>query len=323
MTSAPPFAPVAADLARLETMLQASIEADGEAGQAVGQLLGAGGKRLRPALLLLAARLGPRYDFDSVAPAALGVELAHAATLIHDDVIDSAPTRRGVPTLSALHGDATAIVVGDYYFAKAYRETSRARGAELVPLLAETVMQMCVGELRQQAMQRRYRIELDEYTRRIELKTARLFAYSCIAGAVLGGLDEQGESALASYGLALGLAFQVADDVLDYAASEAETGKPVAHDLLEGNSTLPLLLALADPRFAEQLRELVVEGSSPTVEQVAAVVEIVRASEAITQARAVARRHADDARAALRRFPDSPPRQALAELCDYVVLRTG
>jgi geranylgeranyl pyrophosphate synthase len=198
---------------------------------------------------------------------------------------------------------------------------SAAKRPELVALLAEAVMQMCVGEIRQQAMRYRYRIAVDEYMRRIELKTARLMALCCTTGAILGGLDETGESALATYGLALGLAFQIADDVLDYIGEPGDVGKPVGGDLIEGHSTLPLLLALDVPATAERISRVLQDGAPVQQAQLPVVLAAVRDDGAPERALEQARSHAAEARAALHRFPDSPARQALTELTEYVVAR--
>ena len=207
----------------------------------MADLFAAGGKRIRPALVLLSARIGT-YDLDRLMPAAVAVELTHAATLVHDDVIDRATTRRGRPTVAARLGDEPAIVVGDYYFAKAYEQAANTQTPEVVTILAEAVMKICAGEVRQQAIRRHYDTTLDEYMPRIEAKTATLLSACCDIGALLGGLDEGVRSHLRDYGRLLGLAFQIADAVLDYTGIEDEVGKPIGHDVAEGFATLPLML---------------------------------------------------------------------------------
>jgi heptaprenyl diphosphate synthase len=285
----------------------------------MGELVRAGGKRLRPALVLLAANLG-RYRFERVAPAAIAVELVHAATLVHDDVIDRSDTRRGRPTVRARQGDEPAIVVGDFYFAKAYREASRTEVPEVVSLLAAAVMRVCHGELQQQRTRHRYRLSVDRYLRRIELKTASLLAASCEVGALLGELDDEGRRALTRYGQRLGMAFQVADDVLDYLGSEEEVGKPVGHDLLEGFATLPLMLAL-EGAAAPRLRGLLREGQPIGTAEVAEAVSAVREAGAPQRALARAREWAEEATWELAAFSGHPAAAALARLAEYVVSR--
>jgi geranylgeranyl pyrophosphate synthase len=291
------------------------------AARPMADLIEAGGKRIRPALLLLSARLG-RYDFDSLAPAALAVELIHAATLVHDDVIDGSQIRRGRPTVMATHGEGAAIVVGDFYFAKAHREASRTGRSQVVDLLAAAVMRVCHGELQQQQARFHYRISLERYLRRIQLKTAALLAASCTVGAVLGELDSGQRARLTRYGSRLGMAFQMADDVLDYTSSEAELGKPVGQDLLEGHATLPLLLTYNLPE-GDDVKAMLAEGRAPDPETVARVVEIVRRSGAAQLALARAREAATEARWELAGLPDGPARDALETLPEYVVARNA
>jgi geranylgeranyl pyrophosphate synthase len=277
----------------------------------MGELFTAGGKRLRPALVLLAGRLGRLSDAHYHAAAA--VELTHAATLVHDDVIDNSAVRRGQPTVAAALGDAPAIVVGDYYFAKAYQQAALTDDPAVVGAIAGAVMTICRGELAQNRARFHYRPSLAEYRARIEAKTAALLAASAWVGARLAGLEPVQQEALRLYGTELGLAFQIADDVLDYTAGEAELGKPVGHDLLEGHATLPLLLA--------NLPEPLPEGTPLLAARVAEVVAAVRASEGPERALAEARKHAESARSRLSGLPEGPARESLERLTGYVVER--
>ena len=285
----------------------------------MSELMGAGGKRIRPALVLLCAQLG-RYDFERTAPGAVAVELTHAATLVHDDVIDRADTRRGIPTVSAQRGEPAAIVIGDFYFAKAYREASRTGSSQVVEILAAAIMRVCHGELQQQESRFHYRVTRDRYLRRIELKTGALIAAACRIGAVLGELDEGAQSSLNRYGRLLGLAFQVADDVLDYTGSADEVGKPVGKDLLEGHVTLPLMIALAQPG-GEQIRAHLIEGVPVAPAARLAVVAAVRASGGPGLAIAQAREWAEEAKWELAPFGSNPAAAGLRGLADYVVSR--
>lgn len=285
-------------------------------------LFESGGKRVRPALVFLCARLGGA-GYAAAGPAAAAVELIHASTLVHDDVIDHSASRRGAPTVAAAAGEGPAIVIGDYYFARAYGEAARTGEPRVVLLLAEGVAQVCAGELHQQSELYRYRPGLYRYFRRIRLKTASLLEAACRAGAVLGGLDAHQEEALAAYALNLGLAFQIADDLLDYTAQEAQLGKPVGHDLLEGSATLPLILAREDPAVARDLGRLLADRSPLSPEQVAEVVELVRRSTGLAAARARAEALAQKAGEALAGVPGGPARDALEGLAPYVIGRTA
>jgi heptaprenyl diphosphate synthase len=310
---------VAADLATVEVALRNEIQNDPDVVAApMADLFSAGGKRLRPALVLLSARCG-NYELNKLTPAAMAVELTHAATLVHDDVIDRAPVRRGRPTVAASLGDEPAIVIGDFYFAKAYEHAARTDSTEVVGVLARTVMEICAGEVRQQEIRYRYSTDVDEYMRRIEAKTATLLAACCDIGALLAGLPQQQRAALHEYGRLLGLAFQIADDVLDYLGSEDQIGKPTGQDIAEGFATLPLMLAKEDK--TKQLEKLLQDGRKLTPSQAAEVVEIVRASRAPQLALERAREHAANANKQLGALNPSDALSALSALTDYVVTR--
>lgn len=276
----------------------------------MSDLFDAGGKRIRPALVLLAARCGA-YDPERVFPAAMAVEVTHAATLVHDDVIDRSATRRGRPTVAAKLGDEPAIVIGDFYFAKAYEYAARTRSAEVVVILAQAVMRICAGEVRQQRIRYRYSTTVGEYMQRIEAKTATLLAASCDIGAVLGRLSDNDRSALRAYGRSLGLAFQIADDVLDYTGSEGEVGKPIGHDLIEGFATLPMMLASIAIEDGRRLSDA----------EANRIVDDVRNSDGPRRALEEAKSHAVTAREHLATITRSDATDALASLTDYVVTR--
>ena len=276
----------------------------------MAQLLEAGGKRIRPALVLLSAMCGT-YDPERTIPAAMAVEVTHAATLVHDDVIDRSPTRRGRPTVAASLGDEPAIVIGDFYFAKAYHYASSTGTPEVVDILAMAVMEICAGEVRQQAIRYIYSTSIDEYMRRIEAKTAALLGACCDIGALLGGLDGEKRDALRGYGRSLGLAFQIADDVLDYLATEGEVGKPIGHDILEGFATLPFMLAdirLDDGRKLD-------EGEARHI------VDEVRARHGAELALEKAWQYAQAAREKLSALDQDEATASLVSLTDYVVSR--
>jgi heptaprenyl diphosphate synthase len=305
------FGPVGADLATVEAELRKEIEADPpEVARPMADLFQAGGKRIRPALVLLSAMCG-RYELARLTPAAMAVELTHAATLVHDDVIDRSAVRRGRPTVAASLGDEPAIVIGDYYFAKAYEQAARTDSPEVVAILALTVMSICAGEVRQQSIRYRFSTDVSEYMRRIEAKTAMLLSACCDIGALLGGLDASQRAALRLYGHYLGLAFQISDDVLDYTATEGEVGKPIGHDIIEGFATLPLMLASIELEDDRRLSE----------DEARKIVEAVRNSEGPQRALEQARDYANEARNQLKKLRRSEAVAALESLADYVVSR--
>ncbi len=276
----------------------------------MADLFQAGGKRIRPALVLLSALCGS-YELDRLKPAAMAVEFTPAATLVHDDVIDRSATRRGRPTMAAALGDEPAIVIGDFYFAKAYEHASRTHVPEVVDILARTVMSICAGEVRQQAIRYRYSTDVEEYMQRIEAKTAMLLAACCEIGSLLAGLASQERAALSAYGRSLGLAFQIADDVLDYTGAEGEVGKPIGHDIVEGFATLPLMLSSIKLEEGRRLDQ----------QEARRVADTVRNSDGPQLALALARDHANSARDQLTKLERSEATLALDSLAEYVVSR--
>lgn len=315
------FGPVASDLATVEANLREGIRKDPpDVGEPMSDLIDAGGKRIRPALVLLTGRCG-RYDAVRLMPAAMAVELTHSATLVHDDVIDRSAVRRGRPTVAARLGDEPAIVIGDFYFAKAYEHAARTQSPEVVAILANTVMNICSGELRQQAIRHRYSTDVGEYMSRIQAKTAMLVAACCDIGALIGGLDRVKRAALHEYGRQLGLAFQIADDVLDYMGTEDEIGKPIGHDIAEGFSTLPLMLAKEDAAVTKRLGMLLQDGRQLNADEAQEVIELVRKSQGPRRALDQARDHASAAREQLKSFDSTSATDALAVLAGYVVSR--
>ena len=319
MTGTDFVVPIRAELEDFEQRLHATVRADlGPVAEAMEQILDAGGKRLRPALVFLSAGLGPTRRFDDIYRAAMAIEFIHNATLIHDDLIDGAPTRRGLRTIHETLGPNPAIIIGDYYFAKGANLMSQIGNPEIDAVLSQTVMTICFGEMLQLTSQRRYDQSLDEYYAKIERKTAVLLAASTFCGAVLGGLEGGQVETIRRFGRLLGMSFQIADDVLDYLATEEEVGKPVGNDLKQGTVTLPLMLArqAKNGRLDAVLAKPVLDDAD-----YAEVVRIVRDSPGIDESYAYAKAFGDKARAELQAFPPSAYRDALESLTYYVVGR--
>ena len=312
--------PIRVELQAFEQRLHDTVHADlGPLAEAMEHILDAGGKRLRPALVLLAARLG-EPDLEEIYRSAMAIEFIHNATLIHDDLIDRAPTRRGLRTIHESLGPSSAIIIGDYYFAKGANLMAQIGNPRIDLLLSQTVMTICYGEMLQLSSQRKYDQTVEEYQAKIERKTAALLAASTFTGGALAGLSDPEVEALRRFGHLLGMAFQIADDVLDYLSSEREMGKPVGNDLKQGTVTLPLMLALHDPAVAPRL-EAVLAREPLQDGDFGEVVRLVRASRAIEESYEDARRFSRRAAAELERFPASPYRDALVELTRYVVRR--
>jgi len=312
--------PIAAELHEFERRLAATVADDlGPMSAAMNHIVRAGGKRLRPALVILSAKLG-EAEPDHIYNTAMGIEFIHTATLVHDDLIDDAETRRGMATIHALLGVNPAIIVGDYYFAKGANLTAAIGMPIIDVIISRAVMTICMGELLQLTSKRDYDQSVDDYYRKIERKTAALLSASCHCGGIIARLDETRALALERFGHHLGMAFQIADDVLDYVASAEQIGKPVGADLRQGTITLPLMYALRQPDIEPRLRELL--GRQPMSEaDYDEVVATVRESPAIAQAEKHAHEFADRARSELAVFPQSTARTVLELVCDYVVER--
>jgi len=314
------FEPILAELAEFEGRLEASVAADlGPMADAMRHIVRAGGKRIRPALVILSSRLGHPV-MDHVYDLAMGIEFIHTATLVHDDLIDRSPTRRGMTTLHETMGPAPAIIIGDYYFAKGANLTAGIGDPAIDVAISNTVMTICMGELLQMTSKDDYQQSLADYHRKIERKTATLVATCCFCGAVVGGLEPERRAALQRYGHALGMAFQIADDLLDYVATEEELGKPVGADLRQGTVTLPFMLALQDPLVGPQLTR-VLERQPRGDPDYELIVELVRRSGAVAATESAAQEFAHEARAELAAFPPSPSLVTLEAACDYVVGR--
>jgi len=312
--------PVRTELEEFERRLRETLRADlGSIADGMEHIVAAGGKRLRPALVLLTAGLGLGRR-DDVFAVALAIEFIHTATLVHDDLIDQAPTRRGLATVHAVLGTNPAIVIGDYYFGKGANLMTSIGDPRLDQALSRAVMMTAHGEMLEVLSQHRYDLTVEEYLRRLEKKTAVLLATSSYCSALVTQRSRARQNALWDYGWNLGMAFQIADDILDYSGSESELGKPVGNDLKQGTATLPLLYALEDPRRTAELRQAL-EPEHLADSAHARVVELVRTSTGMERASELARSYADEAIAHLRRFPPSLHRTGLEALAAFVVGR--
>lgn len=294
------------DLARVEESLHDMVSMGPEPAVAAARhLVARGGKRVRPITLLLAAKCFGKTDSRAFSELAAVVELAHSATLLHDDVIDEGMERRGAPTSRRVYGNGISVLSGDLLLVNALSRTQEAAPA-LVPELISTLRQLVEGEI----IQLRGRTELDvseaTYTRILKDKTASLFAFSCRAGGLLAGASDEEGSALAAFGEGIGMAFQLVDDVIDYAGSES--GKTLFADLLEGKLTLPLVLAIQkDPSLSALVGRI--HGGDDSV--VGEVSRRVVDSGSCDEVRARAKDYTAGAIDALRQLPESPARQLL------------
>ena len=281
------------------------------------EALTAGGKRLRPILLVLSARMGEPEE-EALLTASTAVEVLHTATLIHDDVVDKAESRRGKPTVVARYGREIAVATGDHLFAEAFYGLAKIGDPRLVRVFAEAAMGLAAGELEQ------YRssggpIEVEAYLEHIRMKTAGLFRAACVAGGTLGGLSLKQIDALSTYGQALGLAFQMSDDVMDLVGEPGLMGKGVGTDLAEGTVTLPIIFALKEGDAAVIRR--VLEMKKPSPELLEASIEAVLATDAIEKTETWASGEVEAAVEGLKLLPDGAERVILEAIASEVVGR--
>ncbi len=282
-------------------------------------VLGGEGKRLRPAIALLSGHFGT-YNSDLHVPLAASIELLHTASLVHDDVIDASPSRRGQATANALFNNAASVMLGDFMFAHAAELISRTNDTAVVRLFAHTIMAIAGGELHQDLSAYEYSADTYKYFARIEGKTASLFATSAQGGAMVARCSDAEIEALRTYGLNIGMAFQVVDDILDFTGDEREMGKPVGSDLLQGTLTLPSLLLMERYPKDNPIKKAF-RTKKPKPEYVAEAVNMVRGSDILTEVYGVARDFRDKAVASLQSLPNNDARSSLEEIGDYVLER--
>jgi octaprenyl-diphosphate synthase len=285
-------------------------------------LLGGGGKRLRPALLLLSARYAGRTKIDGAIRLGAVVELLHSATLIHDDVIDSANTRRGRPSANSRWGNHRSVLVGDWLYMLSFQMALEERNFRILDILIDLTQKMVEGELIQLEKIGRIDVTEQDALRLATYKTACLFSGCARLGAVLGGLEDAGEETLAEYGRYAGLAFQLVDDLLDFTASAEQLGKPVLSDLKEGKVTLPLIYAMENGhRDARELVARVLEEKEFDSVRPETIVALVQESGALDRARNLAHEYARRAKACLNGHGDSEYARALLTLPDFILER--
>jgi len=309
------------DLAAIEREFGRDTVSSVRAITDIGEHLRAGGgKRIRPALLLLAAKLFPHDERSAVRLGAV-VEIIHTATLVHDDIIDEAQTRRGRPAANTKWGNAKCVLAGDWLYMQSFKITIQERNFRILDVLIDLTQQMVEGELLQMEKLGRC-ISLQEHFDLIFRKTACLFSVSMRLGAILGKSSEEQEERLAEYGRNLGLAFQIVDDALDLTASEEILGKPVASDLREGKVTMAVIHALEHCTSAErQLIEQVLEERAFQSVKHEQILEIVYRYGSIQYAHDRAAEYAEAASEAIDDFPDSEIKRALLFAPEFVVER--
>jgi secondary thiamine-phosphate synthase enzyme len=280
------------------------------------RLVEAGGKRLRPLLVMLAARLGPHHDPLRAAALAAAIELIHDATLVHDDYVDRAPVRRGRATVAAAEGPSQAVAIGDYYFAKSTRVIAELGNREVTSTVAEAMETICLSQMDDVRLRGVYPGDHEVYIQVVRGKTAALFAAACRAGAQLSGAPPETADRLASFGDMLGIAFQMADDLLDYSDT---SGKPRGQDIRERVVSLPLIYATEDEGVGPLVRELL--SGSPSEDEIERIQQLVTASGALDRVGQDARKLATTAIRELERVELDGIRPVLVELAMSAVDR--
>jgi octaprenyl-diphosphate synthase len=286
-------------------------------------ILNAGGKRLRPAMLSLSARaISPGMDSRRIATVGAAVEFVHMATLVHDDVVDNTAMRRGKPTANAVFGNGVAVLSGDYILARAMRLLAIDGDLRIIRTVSEITVDMSEGEVMEIAATGKPDLPLNDYLEILRKKTAVFVEGCCRCGAILAGAEPYLEQALADYGYRLGMAFQLADDLLDYTGDPCVTGKPRGSDLRDGRATLPFLLGLAEAAPREKKRLLAAFGNAKLEDsEILEACDILESRGAFAQTRTTARDHVEKADRALSLLPPSIARDCFSALTDYVVQR--
>lgn len=284
-------------------------------------VLASGGKRVRPMMLLLSAKLAG-YQGESHVGLASVVEFIHTATLLHDDVVDSAVLRRGQDSVNAVWGNEASVLVGDFLFAKSFSIMVREGNLEILKTLSDATTQMAEGEVLQLISTCDVDLDEERYIEVVRNKTAVLLSAATRCGALLGACPSEQEEALSAYGMDLGIAFQFMDDALDYVADQTEFGKECGHDLLEGKVTLPLIHTLKRCN-AEERKKIagIIEQETLPDEDLKYIVGLIHSYDGIDYTRDRAKLLVESAKGHLALFADCPAKEAMMRLADYVVSR--
>ena len=317
------FSLISSEMSRVEQELARQLGSDIHVVDHLGEYIrSVGGKRVRPALLVLANyAAGSREASESIIRLAAVMEMLHTATLVHDDIIDSADLRRNRPSVNAKFGNQAAVLMGDWLYMSAFETALTERSLRILDILTRLTRLMTEGELLQLTTIGKADITENQYFDILRRKTAYLFSACCEVGAILAGAPDDHVDALSSYGLNLGIAFQLADDLLDFTSEESVLGKAAGADLLEGKLTLPLiLLRNVDPDAADQIEIVMIDRSYDGVSR-KKLVNSLKRSGALESARQRAYEYASAARKILEVLPDSEYRDALGDLPTFVIER--
>jgi heptaprenyl diphosphate synthase len=303
------------DIDIIEEALEEAVYADSALlREASLHLLQAGGKRIRPLFVLLTAKFGS-YDINTVKKVAVSLELIHAASLIHDDVIDDAEIRRGKQTVKSKWDNRIAMYTGDYIFARALENMTEINKPEAHQILAHTMVELVVGEIEQMKDKYRFDQNIKDYLRRIKRKTALLISASCQLGAIAADVDKSESLKLAHFGYYVGMSYQIIDDILDFTGTEKELGKPSGDDLLQGNITLPVLFAMENKNIRPEIFK--VHENMPRVE-IDKIIKMIKQSDAIERSRELSNRYLEKALHILEQLPENESKTTLRNIAKYI-----
>ncbi len=302
----------------IEANLQSDIELINEIG---AYIIEGGGKRLRPMLLILAAKSCGDINDNHINAAAI-IEFIHTATLLHDDVIDMSAMRRGRDTANTLWGDQAAVLVGDFLYSRAFQMMVKIGDMRVMQILADATNTIAEGEVLQLMNCKNIDVSIDSCFEVIKRKTAKLFQAAGELGALLGNATKEKQQAMADYGMHLGIAFQLIDDVLDYSASEDDLGKRIGDDIAEGKVTLPLVYALEECTPENRLVITQAIEGEPNEADIATVAKIVKGSNAILTTKAMAQEQIQLAKKALEIIEDSEAKKVLDLVADFALVRS-
>lgn len=302
------------DLDIIEEALNEVIKADHPIlCEASTQLLHAGGKRIRPVFVLLSGHFG-NYEIERIKTVAVSLELIHMATLVHDDVVDDAELRRGKPTIKQLYGNRVAMYTGDYILARALESITTLKDPSIHNILSKTLVEVVVGEMEQIKDKYNFDQQLRDYLRRIKRKTALLIATSCKLGAIAGGATDGESKRLYKYGYYIGMSYQIIDDIFDFTSSSEELGKPTGSDLLQGNITLPVLLAMKDKSFNYKLRQTFTNPELVEENKLNELLVALKETDVIEDSYKVSDRYLSKALEALDDLPNNKAKRTLQDI---------
>ncbi|MEE9325260.1 MAG: polyprenyl synthetase family protein [Dehalococcoidia bacterium] len=313
------YQPILEELHQVEKSLKSIAQVEFiSLRELLGHTLNSSGKRTRPAITLLSSKF---HAHDPTLPIlmATAVELLHLASLIHDDTVDGASTRRGRPTINSKWGDNIAVLLGDYAFAKSATLVCDTNNVRVIRLFAQTIMSLSSGELKEQFHAYDWTLTRQQYWDRIYDKTASLFTTAAESGAILSGGSEPFIQSMRTYGEKLGMAFQIVDDILDFQGTEKKVGKPVGSDLIQGTLTLPSLLLMEHYPKDNSIKDIFQNRDREA--NLKKAIEMINDSSIISEAYSIAARFCDEARELIKDLPENAYSRSLAELSGYVLER--